>query len=265
MVLKVRVLLIGLVLLLTILAFLIYRFVGLNLVQLSLDQSRKSSPLLILRLDDVQPGVSFESHYKDFLYPRELLLRSSGGESIMTSQPHVVASGPESYTSSYLSVYVVDKGQTFVDLVTSPAYITLENGVADSLANSQELVGALSPNLQLDGDLGLVLAHIHRDAQDEFRNVIEVSASSHAGVLLYAEEMVYLFDDGDSKFNFLAIASFANRLLLYEWLRDELRKSLFIEHATNMDSLVVLTLETPHTFWNVAETEMPETFSETVQ
>lgn len=242
MALTARMLIAFLLLLLIVLGYLIYEYVGFDLAKLSLDADKKQSPLMIVRVDVLRPDAEVGEYRTDFLEPRHKMLTRDQGSRLFDGQVDLLAAGPEKFVDNLVTIHTVPQGDQFIQLITSPEYIVLENGVSDVGDQHVEFLGDATEPSELEGYLLLVLANLGAADSKSFSEFLRQALEPQGGVLLYADAVIQLSSEETKVFNYFAIASFSNELLVKDWLLDVERKSLFSLQSHTLQDLVMFTV-----------------------
>ena len=242
MALTARMLIAFLLLLLIVLGYLIYEYVGFDLAKLSLDADKKQSPLMIVRVDVLRPDAEVRKYRTDFLEPRHKMLTRDQGSRLFDGQVDLLAVGPEKFVDNLVTIHTVPQGDQFIQLITSPEFIVLENGVADVGDQHVEFLGDANKPSELEGFLLLVLANLGAADSKSFSEFLGQALEPQGGVLVYADAVIQLSSEETKLFNYFAIASFSNELLVKDWLLDVERKSLFTLQSHILQDLVMFTV-----------------------
>ena len=242
MALTIRLLIGFLVVLGSVLAFLIYQFVGLDLAKLSLDSERKKLPAVVVRLDSLAKDVDEKDYLRDFLLPREAMIIQDIGSRVFLGRLGVLADGSMSSQDTLVSIHWVPQGEQVVQVVTSPEYIVLENGVLPMSTKRLELLGAVEGKVELGEHLIMVLASVRSTAVESVGQVFEETLQSHAGQLKYQSTTIQLSAFAHEKLNYVAILQFESKPNVNDWLLDVNRKSRFVLHAPQIESLMMFSL-----------------------
>ena len=241
MALTARLLIAFLVLLLFVLGYLIYEYVGFDLAKLSIDADKKQNPLIIVRVDVLSPDAEVGVYRTNFLEPRHKMLTRDQGSRLFDGRVDLLATGPEKFVDNLVTIHSVPKGEQFVQLITSPEYIVLENGVSEFGNQHVEFLGDAKELTEFEGYLLLVLAKLGTDEWESFSGFLGQALEPQGGVLLYADGVIQLSSKETELFNFFAVASFGNELLVKDWLLDVQRKSLFSLQSHIIQDLVMFT------------------------
>ena len=242
MALTARMLIAFLLLLLIVLGYLIYEYVGFDLAKLSLDADKKQSPLIIVRVDVLSPDAEIGKYRTDFLEPRHKMLTRDQGSRLFDGRVDLLAAGPEKFVGNLVTIHTVPQGDQFVQFITSPEYIVLENGVSDFGDQHVEFLGDAAEPSKLEGYLLLVLANLGAADSKSFSRFLQQALEPQGGMLLYADSVIQLSSEDTKLFNYFAVASFSNELLVKDWLLDVQRKSLFTLQSHVIQDLVMFTV-----------------------
>lgn len=242
MALTVRLLIAFLLMLLIVLGYLIYEFVGFDLAKLSLDADKKESPLIIVRVDVLRPDVDEDRYRTDFLEPRHKMLTHTESARLLYGRVELLAAGPEKFVDNLVTIHAVPKGEQFVQLITSPEYIVLENGVSGFGTQHFEFLGKLRELSEFQGYLLLIFVNLASSEPESFSEFLRKALEPQGGVLLYSDSVTQLSGKESKFFNYFGVASFGNELLVKDWLLDVQRKSLFSLQSHIIQDLTMFTV-----------------------
>jgi len=228
--------------LVAILVFLVYRFVGIGLVELTLDSSMIDEPLLVVRLDGLHNTNRSNAYIRDFLRPRDSLLVQEGASRVFFGITDVVANGPDHFQRNLVSIHSIPKGRIFTDLTTSQEYIVLENGVAEVLQFRTEFVGHFPDAIEFSRENVLLLATLHGDSETDFLKMLELSLRNQKGEIVYSAEPIFLGSTVPTRFNHFVILGFESKSLVNSWFLSTNRKSLFATESSEINRLVMFSI-----------------------
>ena len=221
----------------------VYFWIGFDIAKLTIDAEMTQTPVIVVRVDAVDSANHSNELDRLYLKPRSRIYLNEGGSNIHESEVEYVAAGPADYESAKVSISVLPAGQIYLDLITEPDTLLLEQAVTSDQTFFNEYVAPLSQPIESSQNVLLALAAIEPEADSALNSMVSDSIEAFGAQVVLAKNVHTMRGHEKYPFNHVMLVSFPNSYLRGEWLLSHNRKTLFaLQHEWLHDyALLVLT------------------------
>lgn len=217
-------------------------WIGWDLTAFALDGDRRSAPLTVLRLEQVQAGQDPGAYRDTFLTPAARVFEEYGGQIVARATTRLVVHGTVRDEWDFVTVRNLPTGSAFIDAVTTPEYRELDAAVAGRRSRLARYVVEQPWQSPMTRGLVVLLLRSGENSEAEGLQQLTSVASRYRGERVWMSKLSPL-SDTEEPWETIVGYAFPTERLLADWLADPERMTNATLARSRLDRFALLVLD----------------------